>query len=50
MIGQILSLKEGTPGLADYLSGEAISDQIISETDIPNLVRRRGWSCDFESG
>lgn len=37
MVGQILSLKEAAPGLADYLAGEAILEQVISETDIPNL-------------
>jgi capsular exopolysaccharide synthesis family protein len=37
MVGKILSLKETAPGLADYLGGEAIVEQIISETDIPNL-------------
>lgn len=36
-IGKILSLKETTPGLGDYLAGEAIVEQIITETDFPNL-------------
>ena len=36
-VGKILSIKETAPGLADYLAGEAIVEQIISETDIPNL-------------
>ncbi len=36
-VGQILGLKETAPGLADYLAGEAIVEQVICDTDIPNL-------------
>jgi capsular exopolysaccharide synthesis family protein len=36
-VGQVFSLKDTAPGLADYLAGEAIVEQIITDTDIPNL-------------
>ena len=37
MVGRILGLNETAQGLADYLAGEVVPEQIISETEIPNL-------------